>query len=258
MPLITSLQNPRIKALVMLRDRRKRDQSGVFLVEGYEEFLLALESGAAPDTVFYCPLMFHEAQQASLLDRARGVGAELVEVDERVFDKIAYRDNPDGWLATFPLPARGLDRLSLKGNPLVIVGEAVEKPGNLGAILRTADAAGVDAVISCDPLTDGALFSVQVAEASSAETIAWLRERQLRIVAAVPDATLRYDLADLSGPLAIAVGTEKHGLSKRWLDQADEAVAIPMVGKVNSLNVATATALLVYEAVRQRANKDRT
>jgi TrmH family RNA methyltransferase len=144
-----------------------------------------------------------------------------------------------------------------------VVCESVEKPGNLGAILRTADAAGIDALISCDPLTDwgnpnvvraskGALFSVQVAEASSVQTIEWLRRNQIRIVVATPQATLSYTQVDLRGPVAITVGEEKHGLSTEWLEQADDAVVIPMFGQVNSLNVATATALLIYEVIRQR------
>jgi TrmH family RNA methyltransferase len=199
-----------------------------------------------------------------LLERVRESGAQLVEVSDRVFEKISYRDNPDGWLATFPLPHRSLKDVQLSTNPFVVIAEAVEKPGNLGAILRTADAAGIDALVSCDPLTDwgnpnvvraskGALFSVQVAEANTAETVAWLRTNHIRVIAATPQASTRYDKADLTGPVAIVVGTEKHGLSQQWRDQADEAVVIPMFGKVNSLNVATATALLIYEVVRQRS-----
>jgi TrmH family RNA methyltransferase len=199
-----------------------------------------------------------------LLERIRTTDSSLFEVDERVFAKIAYRENPDGWLATFPLPGRELPELTLSANPFLVVCESVEKPGNLGAILRTADAAGVDALIACDPLTDwgnpnvvraskGALFSVPVAASSSAQTIVWLRDCGIRIIVATPQATTPYTQADLRGPVAITVGEEKHGLSQEWLDQADQAVVIPMFGRVNSLNVATATALLIYEVVRQRS-----
>jgi TrmH family RNA methyltransferase len=184
-------------------------------------------------------------------------------VNERVFEKIAYRDNPDGWLAVFPLRRHRLEDLTPGDVPLIVVAEAIEKPGNLGAILRTSDAAGVTAVIACDSVTDignpnvvrsskGAVFCVPVAEATTAETITWLRARGIPIVAATPQATLSYSDIDMTGPVAIAVGAEKPGLSRAWLDQADITVQIPMVGRVNSLNVATSAALLVYEAVNQR------
>jgi RNA methyltransferase, TrmH family len=261
---ITSLQNPKVKYLVGLRERRQRDQAGVFPVEGFEEISLAIESGAKPVELYYCPALFHDAEQARLLDRMPGT--HLIEVNERVFEKIAYRDNPDGWLAVFPRPQRTLDELRLNANPLLVVGEALEKPGNLGAILRTADAAGADAVISCAPITDwgnpnivraskGALFSVQVAQASTPQTIAWLRAQGIRIAAGIAQASKHYYNADLSGPVAIAVGSEKHGLSREWRQCADDQVVIPMFGRVNSLNVATAAALLVYEAVRQRSER---
>ena len=261
--LITSPQNPKIKQVIALRERRERDRTGLLRVEGYEELSLALSCGASPTALFFCPDLFREPAQAALIERVRQVEAEVFEVSERVFSKIAYRDGPDGWLATFSTPTRGLDELRLSAHPFIVVAEAVEKPGNLGAMLRTADAAGVDALIACEPVGDwgnpnvvrsskGALFSVPVAEAGSMETITWLRERRTRIVAATPQGSVIYTQADLRGPVAIAVGSEKHGLSPTWLDAADLAVRIPMAGRVNSLNVATATALLVYEVVRQR------
>ncbi len=264
MALITSLQNPKVKYIVTLRERRIRNREGLFLVEGFEELSLALASGAKILELYYCPAFFRDSAQSALVEQVRLAGSQIVEVSDRVFEKISYRDNPDGLLATLPLPHRALNEVQLSNNPFLVIGEAVEKPGNLGAILRTADAAGVDAVISCDPLTDwgnpnvvraskGALFSVQVAEASTADTLAWLHAHNIRVIAATPQAAIRYDKADLTGPVAIAVGTEKFGLSQSWLERADEAVAIPMFGKVNSLNVATATALLIYEVVRQRA-----
>lgn len=262
--IITSLQNPKVKFVVGLRERRQRDKAGVFPVEGYEELSLAIESGAQPAEVYYCPELFHQPREAQLLDRLRD--ATQIEVDRKVFEKIAYRDNPDGWLATLPMPRRRLADLESGEVPLILVAEAVEKPGNLGAMLRTADAAGVNALISCDPHTDwgnpnvvraskGALFSVPVADASSSETISWLKQRGIRIVAGISQDARNYTRADLSGAIAVAVGTEKHGLSAEWVDQADERVSIPMVGRVNSLNVATAAALLIYEAVRQRFEK---
>lgn len=263
--IITSPHNPRIKQVLALRDRKERDRSGLTRVEGYDELLLALASGVTPQALFFCPALFPATDQAALLERLGHSGVELVEVSERVFEKIAYREGPDGWLALFRSPARPLDALPLGARPLVIVAEAVEKPGNLGAILRTADAAGVDAVVAAAPLTDwgnpnvvrsskGALFSVPVAAASNQQTAEWLRRRGLRIVTATPEAELVYTQVDLRGPLAVVVGTEKHGLSPAWRAEQSQAVRIPMVGRVNSLNVATATALLVYEAVRQRSS----
>jgi TrmH family RNA methyltransferase len=260
--LITSPQNPHIKHLVALRDRRQREADGQMLVEGYDELTLALEAGK-PVELFYCPAIVRHPDQLRLLDQARQAGAELVEVTERVFEKIAYRENPDGWLAVFPLIHRRLDELSLGANPLIVVVEAIEKPGNLGAILRTADAAGVNALISCDPVTDlgnpnvvraskGAVFSVPVAEAGTAETLAWLHAHGIRTIAATPQARLSYTEVDMRGPVAIAVGAEKPGLSSAWLDGADYGVLIPMVGRVNSLNVSIASALLIYEAIKQR------
>ncbi len=261
--IITSPQNERVKQVVALRERRERERTRLMRVEGYDELSLALESGARPAALYYCPALFRERGQAEMVERVRQAGAELVEVSERVFAKIAYREGPDGWLATFPAPRRGLDDLRLGANPFVVVAEAVEKPGNLGAMLRTADAAGVDALVAADPLTDwgnpnivrsskGALFSVQVAEAGTEHALTWLRGRGIQVVAATPQATLSYTQADLRGPVAIAVGSEKHGLSAEWLDGADTSVLIPMSGRVNSLNVSIATALLVYEVVRQR------
>jgi TrmH family RNA methyltransferase len=260
---ITSPQNPKIKHVVKLRERRQRDREGAMLVEGRDELALALASGVRPQTLFYCPPFFGAAKPDDLLRQVREAGAELIEVSPAAFEKMAYRENPDGWLAVIPALRRRLDDLSPGPNPLLVVAEAIEKPGNLGAILRSADAAGATGLIICDPTTDlanpnvvrssrGTLFSVPVAEAAGAEALAWLRARRIKIIAATPQAQVAYTEADLRGPVAIAVGTEDEGLSQAWLGQADIAVRIPMRGRVNSLNAATAAALLLYEAVRQR------
>ncbi len=260
--LISSLQNPRLKQIIRLRERRERVRERLMLVEGHEELALALESGARPQAVFVCPELMAPAARG-LLEQLQGAGVEVVEATRPVFEKMAYREGPDGWLAVLPSLGRALDALRLSPRPLLLVAEAVEKPGNLGAMLRSADAAGVDGVIVCDPATDisnpnvvrsskGTLFSVPVAEAASAETLAWLRGHGVQVVAATPQAPVLYTEADLRGPVAVAVGTEKEGLTAAWLAAADMAVRIPMRGRVNSLNVATAAALLLYEAVRQR------
>lgn len=264
---ITSLQNPKVKQVVGLRDRRERERSGLFAVEGYAELAHAIKSGARPTTLFYCPELFGSQEQEALVDHILALGVRSFEVDQRVFQRIAYREGPDGWIATFPILRPTLDEIRLGESPLVIVAESIEKPGNLGAILRTADAAGVDAVIAAAPITDwsnpnivraskGALFSVQHTAADTARTLAWLRDRGIAIVAATPQASAVYTAVDLRGPIAIAVGAEQNGLTSAWLDAADIQVTIPMVGQINSLNVATATALLTYEAFRQRSNSD--
>jgi TrmH family RNA methyltransferase len=265
--LITSLQNPRIKAVIALRDRRDRLAAGLTRVEGRDALSLAVASGARPDTLFYCPELFRDPSESVLIDQVEAEGAQLIEVSRPVFEKMAYREGPDGWLATFPLPGKEIEAIQLPNQPFVVVAEAIEKPGNLGAMLRTADAAGVDALISCAPRTDwgnpniiqaskGAVFQVPVAEASLDATYQWLRRHQIRIVATTPQATQSHYEADLSGPIAVLVGTENEGLSPFWLEHADVAVRIPMVGAVNSLNAATSAALLMYEVVRQRQTRN--
>lgn len=253
---ITSLQNERVKHLVKLReDRRQRQRDGLMIVEGRDEINLALAAGHAPRTLVTCPDLAGDPLPAP--------DAELLTVTAPVFDKISYRDNPDGWMAVFPIPRRSLADLVLPAAPLLIVAESVEKPGNLGAILRTADAAGVDALLACDPRVDlygpnvvrasrGAVFSVPSVEAGSAETYDFLKSHGIRVLAATPSATKPYTAEDMRGGVAIAVGTEDEGLTDFWLQRADARVLIPMSGKVNSLNVSIATALIVYEVVRQR------
>lgn len=254
---ITSLQNPRVKQIVKLRDDKKhRQREGLMLVEGHDEIALAIAAGHRPHTLLIAP---------DLVRRQMNVdAAETLTVSPAVFEKMSYRDNPDGWLALFPVPHVALDDLKLSSSPFIIVAESVEKPGNLGAILRTADAAHVDAVLVCDPRVDayspnvvrasrGTIFTVPVVEAKNEQAFAFLREHGIRILAATPSADAVYTRQDLRGPLAVAVGTEDEGLTDFWMDQADMKVLIPMMGKVNSLNVSIATALIVYEAVRQRS-----
>lgn len=229
------------------------------LVEGFDEITLAISAGYKPGTLLTAPEL--AARQI------RGVDAEVITVKRAVFEKISYRENPDGLLAVFPIPKSSLENLKLDASPLLIVAETVEKPGNLGAILRTADAAGVDALLVCDPRVDlynpnvvrasrGALFTVSSVEAKNADVLAFLRKRGIKILAATPQAEAEYTRQDLRGPLAVAVGTEDEGLTDFWLKQADIKVKIPMLGKINSLNVSVATALIVYEAIRQRKPLD--
>jgi len=259
---ITSPANTRVKHLVALRHRRARDRAGVTLVEGFEELGLALAAGARPMSLYVCPALAGPGAQ-QMIDRVRDLGAEVILVSRAVFGKIAYRESPDGWLAVLPAVRTALKSLPAGANPLVLICEGVEKPGNLGAILRTADAAGVTAVIAADPVTDwanpnvvraskGTVFSVPVASAGTAEVFAWLEEHALALVAAAPDGDVLLTDADLSGPTAIAVGSEARGLPAAWLERADTRLRIPMFGHADSLNVSTSAAVLVYEAVRQR------
>ncbi|MBI5951333.1 MAG: RNA methyltransferase [Chloroflexi bacterium] len=253
---ITSLQNPKVKYIVKLReDKRQRQRDGLMLVEGRDELTLALAGGLIPQMILTAPELDPVSMEIS--------NAEITTVTRAVFEKISYRDNPDGWLGIFPIPKTSLADLKLSQSPLVIVAESVEKPGNLGAILRTADAAHVDALLVCDPRVDlwnpnvirasrGAVFTVPTVEMDSASALDWLRAHKIQVLAATPSAETPYTDVDLKAPIAIAVGTEDEGLTDFWMHNADTKVLIPMAGKVNSLNVSIATALITYEAVRQR------
>jgi RNA methyltransferase, TrmH family len=259
---ITSPANPRIKQLVALRRRRGREQSDLTLVEGFDEISLALGAGARPQALYFCAELAAPTATA-VLGQAESAGAEIIRVSRPVFEKISYREGPDGWLAAVAAVPDRLDRLRLSERPLVLACAGLEKPGNLGAILRTADAAGLDAVIAADPATDwanpnvvraskGTVFSVPVASSTSQEALAWIGEHGLTIVAATPGARQPVTEADLTGPTVIAVGAEQAGLPDAWLDRADVRVRIPMFGRADSLNVSTSAAIISYEAVRQR------
>src|SRR5215216_7400827 len=254
---ITSLQNPCVKHIVKLRDdKRQRQKDGLMLVEGYDEIQLALSAGRKPRTLLTAP-EFASRQMDP-------IASEIITVNRAIFEKISYRENPDGWMGIFAIPRTSLDDLKLSDLPLLIIAESIEKPGNLGAILRTADAARVDALLVCDPRVDvwnpnvvrasrGAVFSVPVVESDNASALEWLRSQKTRILAATPSAEVMYSDVKMLEPIVIAVGTEDAGLTDFWMSNADVKVKIPMLGKVNSLNVSVSTALIVYEAVRQRS-----
>lgn len=266
-PDISSLQNPRVKQVLQLRDRRDRDQTGLFLIEGYRELLRAADGGHPIQTLFFCPELFLGSNEPQLIQRLTARGAKPLLCSQKVFEKISYRDRPDGLMAIAPQQRQRLSDLGslLEGKPapLLVVAEAIEKPGNLGTILRSSDACGVDALIVCDRCTDlynpnvvrasvGTLFTVPSIEAEGKETLAWLKAHGIAILAATPHADKVFTDVDLTGPVAIAVGTEQLGLSALWMEQADIQVRIPMRGVADSLNVAMATTLLLYEADRQR------
>lgn len=261
---ITSGQNPKIKELLALQEKSKlRREKGLFVLEGRRELEHALEAGFRIDTLFVCPEILELTEETPLLCKVLSEAKNLFEVSPVVYGKIAYREGTEGIIAEMVTPGRSLGSISLPENPLVMVLESVEKPGNLGAVLRSADAAGADAVIVCDPLTDlfnpnlirasiGAIFSVPVVTATSADAIKYLKDNGIRILTAqLQDSVLYYD-SDMRRGVAIVMGTEATGLSDAWRLAADEHIRIPMLGRLDSLNVSVSAAILLFEAVRQR------
>ena len=261
---ISSLQNERVKEVVKLRRRAHRDESRLLIIEGYRELKRALDNQHRPAALFYCADFFLGHNEPELIRRCREAGADCFRCAPVVFQKMAYRDRPEGLLAVAPQIRRTLSDLKLSAAPLILVAEAIEKPGNLGTLLRSADAAGADAVIVCDERTDihnpnvvrasiGTLFTLPVIEAGSRETLDWLRARGIRLLAATPHTDLDYTQADLKPGIAIVVGAEQVGLSSLWLRETDLKVRIPMRGQSDSLNVAAAATILLFEARRQRS-----
>jgi len=261
---ITSFSNPRIKEITKLRKRSHRDKSGLMIIEGYREIKRALAANIQITELYFAEEFFQQDSMNDFIDKCKNAEIKLFQCSKAIFEKISYRDNPDGLLALAPQISNGMEVLdNLKENPLIVVAEAVEKPGNLGTILRSADGAGVDAVIICDKCTDinnpnvvrastGTIFSIHIIETSTEETIEWLQKNNFTIVATTPHTDKLYTDINMTGPTAIVVGTEKDGLSDKWLNQNNAEVKIPMLGIADSLNVSTATTILLYEALRQR------
>jgi TrmH family RNA methyltransferase len=297
---ITSPSNPKVKQLLALQQKSsERRERGLFVVEGRRELQHCLDAGFEVDTIFYCPDMLSTPPGGQLPLETSGCAgphhcASLVvppltmprvarfpgavattaspesrmkyfEVSKEVYAKISYREGTEGIIAEVRAPERNLEGLVLPERPLVMVLESVEKPGNLGAVLRSADAAGADAVLVCDPLTDlwnpnlirasiGAVFTVPCVACSSEEAIAWLKARGIRILTAqLQDSSLYYD-CDMTAGTALVMGTESTGLTDRWRQAADAHIRIPMLGSLDSLNVSVSAAILLFEAVRQRNN----
>ena len=257
---ITSLQNPKIKQIVKLRQYNERQNTGCFIIEGYRELGLALMSGIEIINLFLCSELIKNEK------RILGVDQEIItEVSEKVFSKLSCRENPDGFLAEAKMKEYKLAELQLSQNSLILILEAIEKPGNLGAILRSADAAGVDAIIVNNSKTDiynpnvirpsqGTLFTKQIVTACFSETLAWLKEKKIKIFATTSKATKIYSKVDFCQPSAIVMGAEDVGLGDNWLESADEKIKIPMKGKISSLNVSVSAAVIIFEALRQRGN----
>lgn len=250
--------------MLRLHDRRGRERGGLCAIEGLREIERALDGGVSPVEAFYCPDVDGGGEAEGLIGRLESSGAAVIEVSRRVFEKIAYRKASGGLVATGRRPETTLSRLRVPAEPLLIVLDGVEKPGNYGAVFRSADGAGADGVIVTGSAADlfgpnvirsslGTVFTVPAAEADAADTITWLRERSVRIVAAVPGSAFPYTQADLRGAAAIVVGSEDAGAGAAWIEQADTRVSIPMLGRADSLNVSVSAAILLYEALRQRS-----
>ncbi len=261
---VTSAQNPKIKNLLLLQEKSKvRREQGLFVVEGRRELEHCLEGGFTVKTLFYCPEIIDPSSVFELCHSERSEESLLIEIPLELYRKVAYRESTEGIIAEVAYKSLTLEDLHLPENPLIVVLESVEKPGNLGAVLRSADAAGADAVLIGDPLTDlynpnlirasiGAVFTVPVVAAPSAQIISFLRERNIQILTAqLQDSSLYYDV-DMRRGTAIVMGTESTGLTDIWRKAATAHIRIPMLGRLDSLNVSVSAAILLFEAVRQR------
>jgi TrmH family RNA methyltransferase len=265
--LVTSSQNPKVKHALSLRDRRDRDRTAQFLIEGFREIDRALKGRVAIEQLFFCQELFLGENEGDLLKSAVAQGAQLIQVPAHIFHKLSYRDRPDGLLGIAAKMNMSLaaahQQFKHPQNPLVVIAEAIEKPGNLGTIIRSSDASGVDLVIVANGCTDiynpnvvrasvGTLFTIPVVECSNEEAYLFCRQLGLSLMAATPEGPIVYTQTPMTKPLGIVVGTEQLGLSSFWKENCQYLVRIPMLGVADSLNVAMATTLFLFEAVRQR------
>ncbi|HEX6226067.1 MAG TPA: RNA methyltransferase [Chryseolinea sp.] len=259
-PLITSAQNPKIKNIIALEKSRERARQNLFVIEGVKELALAVEGGYKLNTVFFCPEIIGSKELQTILKHDQ----LLIPVEQNVFSKIAYRESTGGVIALGEQKQHRLENIKLGSNPLILVLEGVEKPGNLGAVLRTADAAALDAVVICDPRIDfynpnvirssvGCVFTNQIASASTDDTIGWLQKNNVSIYCTYLKASKPYHEVGYTKPSAIIMGTEAVGLSDTWVRNSNDNIIIPMQGKIDSMNVSTAAAVVVFEACRQRS-----
>ena len=256
---IISIQNPYIKSLVLLQEKAKaRKQTGTFLIEGEREILLTIKGGYAIETVLYCIELIDKSFNFSLFETFN-----KIEISKEVYQKLAYRDTTEGILAVAKTKSMELIDLKLSKNPLILVAEAPEKPGNIGALLRTADAANLDAVIIANPKSDlynpnivrssvGCLFTNQIATGTTSEIISFLKEKKINVFCATLQNSTSYHTQDYTKPTALVVGTEATGLTEDWRLAANQNIIIPMQGEIDSMNVSVAAAILIFEAKRQR------
>lgn len=258
---ITSPQNPYIKELIQLKEKsRERKKSGLFLIEGEREISLALKGNYKIETILYYPDLFSEEQLKNLITQHH----TTIQISREVYQKLAHRDTTEGVLAIAKSKSHDLSSIHFKSkNPLILVAEAPEKPGNIGALLRTADAANVDAVVIANPKTDlynpniirssvGCIFTNQIATGTTSEIISFLKEKNIDIYCAALQASVNYHTQDFTKPTAIVVGTEATGLSDEWIKNSTQNIIIPMQGEIDSMNVSVAAGILIFEAKRQR------
>jgi TrmH family RNA methyltransferase len=260
MTVISSTSNPRIKDLLKLSKSKERKESGLFVIEGYREISRAIKAGIEIESIYFCP----DHNNVEHIELLKMFTSEiLTEVSPAVFSRIAYRDNSDGLIAVAKQFKTSLEDLKPSDTALFLVLETVEKPGNLGAVMRTADAAGISAVIICDNQTDifnpntvraslGCIFTVPVIGSSTDEAIEWFKKNNIRIYAAALQNSKEYTETDFRKPSAIVLGSEADGLSSSWRHASDEIIRIPMNGIADSLNVSVSAAILIFEALRQR------
>ena len=257
---ITSIQNPYIKSLMQLQEKAKaRKQSGTFLIEGQREIELAIKGNYEIETILFCPELFIQSKNRNIEISKY----QKIEISRDVYQKLAYRDTTEGILAIAKTKNLSLSDLQLPENPLILVLESIEKPGNIGAMLRTADAANIDAVILANPKTDlynpnivrssvGCLFTNQIATGTTEEVIAFLKAKNINFYSATLQNSNEYHKVDYSTPTALVVGTEATGLTQLWRDESTQNIIIPMQGAIDSMNVSVAAAILLFEAKRQR------
>lgn len=257
---ITSIQNQYIKSLVQLQEKAKaRKQSGTFLIEGKREIELAIKGNYQLETILFLPELISKDQITKLINGT----VELIEINKEVYQKLAYRDTTEGIIAIAKTKSLSLSDLKLPENPLILVMESIEKPGNIGAMLRTCDAANIDAVIIANPKTDlynpnivrssvGCIFTNQIAMGTSEEIIPFLKNKNITIFGATLQNSNFYHTQNYTTPTALVVGTEATGLTQIWRDNASQNIIIPMQGEIDSMNVSVASAILLFEAKRQR------
>ncbi|MEO9513796.1 MAG: RNA methyltransferase [Flavobacteriaceae bacterium] len=260
--LISSVQNPLVKKLLLLKEKsRERRKTGLFVAEGRREIELAKKANYTIDTLVFCPEILNEPISKTFFS---SVKKEPIQTSKQVYEKIAHRGTTEGILAILKSKEHGVENIQFKNtHPLILVAEAPEKPGNVGALLRTADAANLDAVLIANPKSDlynpniirsslGCVFTNQIGMGTSEQIIAFLKEKDVKIYCATLTASKNYTLSSFKGSTAIVVGTEATGLSRNWINNSDENIIIPMQGKIDSMNVSVSAAILIFEAKRQR------
>ncbi|MBW2938335.1 RNA methyltransferase [Aureisphaera sp. CAU 1614] len=261
---ISSLQNPLIKQILQLGEKsRERKKQGLFVVEGQREISLAMKGSYEIETLLFCSEII-TSEALTLLQKEISANYETIEISKEVYEKLAYRTTTEGVIAICKTKKLTLSQLNISNkNPLILVAEAPEKPGNIGALLRTADAANVDAVIIANPKTDmynpniirssvGCVFTNQIAIGNTSEIIQFLKDKKIAMYCAALQASIPYHTCDFKTSSAIVVGTEADGLSEDWLQNSTQNIIIPMQGEIDSMNVSVAAGILIFEAKRQR------